>query len=292
MKGKVFDNAAVLRFLFAKINSTCVLYFPPHSDALPMSFSEQPHRKTQCLLAHISSTEILCFSNTTLSGGKSVHLTGWTLLLYSVHPILPKREKICVRTLGSDPLVPKSLSVGKSMRCACKTTPPRGEFHICTTRHSFSHLRFFSALSDEIGRHKCATFYAPSTNLHTQITTGYSRERWCWPYFTLLRNINTDKSGPQSSSNVVWIHYWSDPKLQSINKHPRLEWNIKLSDTCSVETPLHHCSAICCAAHFCFASQTLQPSSTLAVAWYCTVYEFFSPPSSFLRHAENQAMHI
>lgn len=54
-----------------------------------------------------------------------------------------------------------------------------------------------------------------------------------------------------------------------------------LSDTCSVETPLHHCSAISCAAHFCFASQTLQPSSTLAVAWYCTVYEVFFPALRF-----------
>lgn len=146
MKGKVFDNAAVLGFLFAKINSTCVLYCPPHSDALPMSFSEQPHRKTQCLLAHISSTEILCFSNTTLSGGKSVHLTGWTLLLYSVHPILPKREKICVRTLGSDPLVPKSLSVGKSMRCACKTTPPGRVAHLHNSAQFFSPAFFLSSV--------------------------------------------------------------------------------------------------------------------------------------------------
>lgn len=115
----------------------------------------------------------------------------WTMWYYTllpahcVHPI-PLKGWIFVRgrwgvTSGSTVTLSWEINEARAQKGSLRTV------HICANQHCFVTTIFFSALSDEIRRHKCATFDAPTLDLHTQITRGHPRDRWCWPYFTHLK---------------------------------------------------------------------------------------------------------
>lgn len=107
----------------------------------------------------------------------------WTMCYYTllparcVHPI-PLKGWIFVLghwgvTSGSTVTLSWEINEARAQKGSLRTV------HICANQHCFVTTIFFSALSDEIRRHKCATFYAPTLDLHTQITRGLPGDRWC-----------------------------------------------------------------------------------------------------------------
>lgn len=60
-------------------------------------------------------------------------------------------------------MVPQLPSVGESMKRVCKSSP-RGPSTSVQINSVLSPLFFFSTQSDELRRHKCATFHAPTVS--------------------------------------------------------------------------------------------------------------------------------
>lgn len=94
------------------------------------------------------------------------------------HPIpIPKRADIRPGSLRCDLLVPQLPSVGESMKRVRKKKGSPRTVHICANQLCFVATVFLPAQSDEIRRHKCPTFPAPSMiqDLHPEDTQGTGR---------------------------------------------------------------------------------------------------------------------
>lgn len=193
----------------------------------------------------------------------------YTLLpAHCAHPI-PLKGWISVQghwgvTFGSTVTLSWEINEARAQKGSLRTV------HICTNQQCFVTTIFSQFCQMRSERHKCATFYAPTPDLHIQ---GDSRDRWCWAYFTRLE-IYREKTRPRkcqnakfrSSSQCCYCYckemFTITPK-SSPQSQPAL---------CNFLQNSPYCTIIC------FLGPLV--GSGLVFAWYHTVYEFL--PSGLL----------
>lgn len=117
----------------------------------------------------------------------------WTLLYSTLLPYTSYSLKGRIFAQGHCGVTSGStLTLSWEINEACVQKDSPRTVHICANQLCFATTVFFSAQSDEIRRHKCATFPTLCTyiiqDLHTKIARGHPGDRQGWLYLRFLRS--------------------------------------------------------------------------------------------------------